>query len=717
MLDKKFINFRPFLFCAVCLALGIGSGYAFYISKVLLGVTLELICLLFVCFVILFSGENIKKKLIFGVIFILISTFGALALCYQLNDYDNANLEGHYYHVNGKVASVSETDYGQILTLERVNIAGNRTGKLRYGVMLLVYNGEGENNKANFDIGDILEFDGVLQDMGVIYEDKISASYIENKIKYVVNVSLESVTKTATEVAIFERIHLFLRDTIKSGMGEKEGAVAYGLLLGNTDDIDESVINSYRSAGVAHIFAVSGLHIGFLATALNFIFNKLRVNRLLKAIVITLILFFYSGVCGFSASSIRASVMCAVMLFSSINGNRYDGLSSVGIACVLLLICSPINMFCVGFQLSFVVVLGIILLSPPLTKLLSFLPQKLANSLATVVSAQVVGLPICLYAFGKFSTVAIVANLVFIPIVSVIFIFLFVATLVGGIFAIQRVTLFIPNYIFGAINGVITAIDYDIFLVGGFTFGTFVIFYYLALVIPSGIINLKSLTKFILSALCVIVCAVGTIVVNVNEHNAIKAFVVGDERACVTIIKNQEENILIVSDADKYFSLSKLKRLSQRQNLTDLDAVIFTEGNEDIPLVLTRINEVFSFENVYYYGLTDKLLEQTLKISFDASVRSFMTGEYLPIETNIRYMLNGYVVECKINGKDVAIFSELGSNYAGYKGLDESYELIIATDYEQFINEEYKPKELISYKNGLTFKNALYNGTLTLRLK
>ncbi len=709
MFNKTLINFRPFFFLAVSLTLGIGAGYSFYFNDIILGAVISLVFLLFNAFVILFSGGKLKAKLFFAIVFLLAFVFGGGAFCLQVDDFANVNLDNHYYTVSGKVTSSRQTDYGQSLTVEKVSIQGDRTGKLEYGINLLVY------GESAFDIGDIVQFESRLYDVGVEYEDRLSSTNIERKIKYTATVDADDIKKTNTDISLFEGVNIYIRNSINAGMEQKEGGVAIGLLLGDTDLMNGEVITAYRSAGVAHIFAVSGLHIGFLATALNFLFNKLRANRLFKAIFITLVLFFYSGVCGFSASSLRASVMCAVMLFSSIKGNRYDGLSSIGIAGTIILVFSPINLFCMGFQLSFVVATGIILLSLPLSRLLSFLPKKLADSLGVVLSAQAVGIPVCLYSFNQFSTIAILANLIFVPVVGAIFILLFLTAIIGGL-GISNITLFLPNYAFKAINAVITVIDYQSFIVGGFTFGIFAIFYYLALILPCGLINLKSVTKAVASLICVGVCIIGTVVVNYQESLVSKAYVVGDEKICATVIKNQGENIMIISDAEKVFSLSRFNRLLN-DGVQSIDSVLFTKSVEDIPAVLTRLNQVFELKEVFYYGEGDIATEQIITKVFGLSARAYKSGERLGALTDCSYSLNGYAVEFVINKKQIAVVSEFGSSFNGYKGLEGDYSYMVATDYVEFIYNEYKPKEFISYREMGQYKDAYSAGTVTLKLE
>ncbi len=711
MFNKTLINFRPFFFFAVSISLGIGAGYLFYFDKVFYGIMLCFVFLLFSAFVILFSGEDIKHKLFFGVGFLVLFVFGLGAFCAQVSIYDNANLDGHYYEITGKITYNETTDYGQIITLEKVNIKGNRTGKLKYGVNVYIY------GDSKLQTGDMISFQSSLIDLGAIYEGRLSATNIERGIKYTASIQAEEILKTESSPNIFERVNLFMRSSIKEGMDEKESAVVIALLLGGTEEIDGEVINSYRSAGVAHIFAVSGLHIGFLATALNFLFNKLRINRLLKAILITFALFFYSGVCGFSASSIRASVMSAVLLFSSIKGNRYDGLSSVGIACTLLLICSPIHLFCVGFQLSFVVVIGILLLSSPIARILRVLPKKLASALGVVLSAQAVGIPICLYAFKEFSTIAILANLVFVPIVGALFIFLFIATVVGGLFGISQITLFLSSYAIKGINFLITAIDYEIFLVGGFTFGIFAVCYYLALILPCGLINLKKVTKLISSIFMAVICLVGTTVISVQDSKASKAYVIGDEKVCATVIKSEEETVMIVSSVQKVFSINRFKRLSERENITKIDTLIFTQSVQDMPSVITRFNQVFELEKVSYYGLTDIATETVIRKSFGLNVRSFNAEEKLFNNANYFYALNGYAVECIVKDKRLVVFAEFGKYLSGYEGLENEYDYMVVVDYAQSIYETYQPKEFFCYRNNATYKNAFSSGTVTIKVK
>ena len=710
MQKKKILNFRPFVFTAISLILGIVSGSLFYFEKYLFATIVCFIFALLTVLFVFFTGDGINKKLYFLIAFALLFLLGITTLIGRVNAFDKGNRESHYYSVNGKVIERAQTEYGNRIILDGVRLDEKEIDGFKIAVY--VY------GDSDLDIGDIVEFYSQVQDNSSVYEGNFSATNIERKVKYSSTVNASDISVVGNKTTIFERVHLFFRNTLESGLGGEEWPTSYALLIGQTEEMDDELLTSYRSSGVAHIFAVSGLHIGFLATVLNWIFNKFNTNKVVKAILITIILLFYSGVCGFSASSIRATIMSAVMLFASIRGRRYDGLSSVGLACTIILLYSPLQLFCVGFQLSFVVVLGIILLSPCLNRLLKFLPTKLASSISVVLSAWVVGIPVQLATFGSFSIFAILANFILIPIVGVIYVFLFVAVVIGGIFGIAGITLFLPKYALMFINLIINSLDYEIFIVGGISMGLFAILYYLALIIPSGILNFHNLTKVIASLLCVAVCILGTTISTINENKSEKAYVIGSKTECSTIIKSQQETIMVVSDSGQVPTLNRYKRISKTQGINKIDKLIFTAGaTNDMQIFITRLNQVFSVESVGYFGQTDAEMETIIRKSFGIDVKSYVEGENISKHVDCSFALDGYAVEIEVNEHKVAIFSKFGANYAGYGGLKGDYSLVVAVDYLEQIYGLYNAKEFLSYKNSSTFNNAESSGTVCIYLK
>ena len=365
---KNFVNFRLITFIALSICLGVSVSYFILMGKVFYAIffTLLFVTAIGLYFAINLSLKNIKIKAIFSFIFIFTFVFGALLFDIQVSNFDKANLGYKTQNVTATVKYVEDINNGQKLDLTDVAVSG--IGKLDYGVELRVY------GDTKFELGDKINFTARLDDKDIIYDDRFMSNDIVDKIKYSAFAYSKDVIVIENNANIFQKINTGIKNVLKSGMSETSFSIAYAMLTGGSETIDDEVITIFRNTGVAHIFAVSGLHIGFLAVALTLLFSKIRINAYLKACIISLILFLYSGVCGFSASSIRACIMCTVMLLTNITGHRYDGLTSVSIACIIILILSPVQLFCVGFQLSFTVVIGILIFTPAITKLFKFLP-------------------------------------------------------------------------------------------------------------------------------------------------------------------------------------------------------------------------------------------------------------------------------------------------------------------------------------------------------
>ena len=113
---------------------------------------------------------------------------------------------------------------------------------------------------------------------------------------------------------------------------------------------------------MAHIFAVSGLNIGIIYGLMLIPLKKFRVRAAVRVPVVAAALLFYTGVCGFSASPVRAAVMCAALSLSDANGMKYDALNSVSFAALAVMLVNPVYFYQVGFRLSVAATGGLIVL-------------------------------------------------------------------------------------------------------------------------------------------------------------------------------------------------------------------------------------------------------------------------------------------------------------------------------------------------------------------
>ncbi|MBQ3046729.1 MAG: ComEC/Rec2 family competence protein [Clostridia bacterium] len=711
---KKLVNFRLMLFIALSFCAGIISVY-FSVRGIFFWAVFVAALFLFVnlIFIILFSTSKTRKlSLLFSVLFLIAFCLGGLFFSLRVKNFEDADLGNHYYEITGKVVEVYETAYGKKYVIKNAHVKGNLSGTLTNKIALYV------NGDSDYDVGDFISFSDYLEDKPLFYEGRFSANDIADRVKYTANVSAEEVLLVGRSRTVFETINVGIRENLKLGLGEKQFPIAYALLTGNSEQIDPDVIYAYRSAGVAHIFAVSGLHIGFLAMALNFLFDKLKLNRIIKAFIITAILILFSGVCGFSASSLRATVMSAVLLFSAIGGYKYDKYTSVSIAALIVLCVSPVQLLCAGFQLSFIIVIGMFLLTKPIYKLLKFLPTKIAHSLSSVIAAQLVAIPASLAIFGQFSTIAVIANLLLVPVVGALFIALIVAVVLTAIIGLHHALFFLPDLALRLLNAIITAVDYQAFIIGGICMGGFVVFYYVTVVIVSDLINLKTLSKSIVASITALTFVVGTIVYTDYQVNRTRAYVCGSETVCATVISTPKQNVMIISDVDKTFYTNRLNRIAKTVG-KDLDTVVVLGGFYcDIQVLASQLRTVFDLESICYYGDRNADVELAVMKSFPTiTVDNYLDGKNFSCgDISFNFIINGNAVEIDVSGKSVIVFSAFDKDNAYYSDVDKSYDFAVYLDLVENLSATVKAERSLSYRRNSLLSDAESGGNAIVLL-
>ena len=171
-----------------------------------------------------------------------------------------------------------------------------------------------------------------------------------------------------------------------------------GMVLGVRDDTPDEIEEQFQQTGTLHLFAVSGLNVAIVAQLLWIIAIAARIPRRWAIALIIPALFFYAAVTGLNTSSVRAAVMGAILLGGFFVDRKVLPGNSVAAAAFLILCFDTNQLFSTGFQLSFAVVLAIILLADPLYRFLirwwepdPFLPRSLlghAETLATQHGTQ-----------------------------------------------------------------------------------------------------------------------------------------------------------------------------------------------------------------------------------------------------------------------------------------------------------------------------------------
>lgn len=202
--------------------------------------------------------------------------------------------------------------------------------------------------------------------------------------------------------------------------------IAKALLLGEKRSLDPDTRSAYGQAGVMHILAVSGLHVGIVYALFLFLANTLKLKgkpRKLYFLAMVLFLWFYAGLTGFFPSVIRASCMFSLLIFGQIQNRKPPTFNVLAFSAMLMLAINPEVISDVGFQLSYLAVGGIVLLQPLILRF--WLPSNLAleyiwNLLAVSMAAQLATFPLSVFYFHYFPTYFLLGNLFVLPLAFVI---------------------------------------------------------------------------------------------------------------------------------------------------------------------------------------------------------------------------------------------------------------------------------------------------------
>lgn len=211
------------------------------------------------------------------------------------------------------------------------------------------------------------------------------------------------------------------------GFETDELAVLAALTVGDKEELSDDIVETYSVSGASHVLALSGLHIGFLYALLLFVLRPLwrRWRRLKPLLLLLLVLFLVSFAffTGLSSSVVRSVIMFSLLAFAGLQPEKPLTLNTLAATAFLMLLCKPVWLFDVGFQLSFSAVAAIVLVQPKLYALWKvdnrFL-RYLWGLMTVSVAAQLGTAPLVIFYFSRFSTHFLLTNLWVIPMVSLV---------------------------------------------------------------------------------------------------------------------------------------------------------------------------------------------------------------------------------------------------------------------------------------------------------
>lgn len=291
------------------------------------------------------------------------------------------------------------------------------------------YGGKGKINGRN------VYLNGNMKDVKMGDRLLVSGEFIENKqrntgILGTYKIDNIKILRQDYKTNLYRlREKIFYR--IKEKLGWRRASLVTSISFGYTEFLDEEDKSDMKNFGLMHLVAVSGLHMALIYG----IINKLFSYKISPFIALGYLLF-----TGASVSTIRAYIMILCMDLSLPLKRNYNPIAGISLAGIIILLMRPYSIFEIGFQLSFLATIGIILFNKNLNKKLYKLPKYLREGISICLSAQVFVFPTLVIYFKEFSIGFILANLIISPLISILII-------LGNLLAI---TIFIPaifNYL------------------------------------------------------------------------------------------------------------------------------------------------------------------------------------------------------------------------------------------------------------------------------
>ena len=477
---------------------------------------------------------------------------------------------------------------------------------------------------------------------------------------------------------------------LKSPYLELLGGVVFGDdAITPTDDLKES----FRISGLLHLLAASGLNVGIIFGIWFFIGNLFKLNYRLNIIIGSILILIYTCMTVFSPSIMRATLMIEFVLFGKLLDRKADSLALISFVCFLMLLYNPSWICHIGFQLSFLVTAGLIIIMPVITewcKKFNKFWQVVINSAAVPFVAQIWVLPVQMFYFNTFSIYSVFANILVIPFITIV-------SFTGFISSIIAMFPFIPDSIIKICDNLISP-----FLIATVKISDFIsslpnanlttlqpnilqvlIYYGLILILIKFFIDEKKNKKLLLFAVIIFTILCVSFIKIPDKKLHLIFFSVKNADSC--LIKTPKNHYLIIDTGKKSFSGNYstgegvIAKYLLSKGVTKIDYVILSHLDNDhiggtIGLLKKiKVKKVFVNTDVPNSQTSNELFVYLKEQKIPYEIVKNNTVLYEENELKIRAYLNKSVNENEnsiINLLEYKFFNALFMGDAGISGFE-----------------------------------------------
>lgn len=347
-------------------------------------------------------------------------------MLYEKYRYSNIYEEKEYTVIGKIVSNKQEKEYKNCYKIKVLKVQDlNKNVKNTYLNLFI-------DKKINLEYGDIIKCKGDLEKGKEArnYRGFDYNTYLKTQKIYGIfnSKKVEKISKDIDIFSITNNISNRIEEKIDVLLNETEANLCKGLILGKTQEIEESIKENFRIVNISHILAISGLHVTYIVMLITIISQRI-IGKKYSTVFVIVVLIFYMFLVGFTPSIVRACIMGILVNLAFLVHRKNNFWNSLALSLLLILINNPYSILNIGLQLSYLATIGIVSFSRKIRKKIDnfkflknnlvirknnkiqTLVNKIKDNLSVMFSAQILILPIMIYNFNIIGTYFIISNL------------------------------------------------------------------------------------------------------------------------------------------------------------------------------------------------------------------------------------------------------------------------------------------------------------------
>lgn len=468
----------------------------------------------------------------------------------------------------------------------------------------------GRESLNNFDT---IKVNSKLEDIRInanpnLFNEKMY--YLTKNIKY--KAKFKDFEKISWKMSLAEKLNLAFENKLdaltKNKMNTSNSNFLKAIFMSNTNYLDEDELGTYRSVGLGHLLAVSGLHVSLISFAIIFILVGLGVSKRKASSICIIFLIIYGAVINYPVSFLRAMILFIALDLAFAYDINIECVEIISIALIITLLINPYYVFSVSLHLSYGAAYAIEILFRRLKKL-GDKKNKIQEAMLFVLAINLVLAPIQLYTFHEFNFISLITNLILLPIYSAVITASFIILVISIIISPFSILFTIVNYLLSGLYKILLFISrVDILKVSLYNQDALILAYFVLLIafyFANNFSYMKTkLVKFMLMMMAIITFTGSFIYMKNQKHyDTLNMISIGQEEAMLLDINNKKIMVDVAGDImGTSFSYDRtLREVLKNAGVNSLEIIFISHFDSDHYGNLIYLLDDFKVKNICFY--------------------------------------------------------------------------------------------------------------------